>query len=116
MHFKREDRVHLESLTFDPMCEPSYEWIRACLIWPDERPTKISSDGYELLGDLWIVRGFIHKHVPRERWGLDPEYFQEVWENALVDVPNWPGFRRMQLSISDQAYMDVCAFEAHRGL
>lgn len=115
MHFTQDDRVRLEELVFDPTCEPSYELMKACLVWPDERPAMISKDGYEMLGDLWIVRGFIHRQVPCEQWGLDPNYFQEVWRNALSDVPNWPGFRRMHLSQLDQAYMEVCAHEATLG-
>src|SRR5688500_4753979 len=98
MRFSPSDRSALEELRADPAAVPSYELLKAGRVWPDERPPRISNAGYELLGDLWIVRGFIHRHLPRERWGLDPEHFAKVWENALRDVPGWPGFQRLELS------------------
>ena len=81
--------------------------MKTCLVWPDERPQRISKEGYELLGDLWSVRGFLHRQVPTEQWGLDPAYFQEVWSNALEDVPGWPGFKRLRLSQVERAYLDT---------
>jgi hypothetical protein len=105
MRFTPSDREIIERLTFDPTCEPSFELLRSCLIWPDERPTGISNAGYRLLGDLWIVRGFLHQNVPFEKWGIDPAHFQSVWQAAINDVPGWPGFRRMELSEADRAYL-----------
>ena len=107
MRFSQSDRERLERLTFDPTCEPSYELMKSCLVWPDERPAEITKEGYELLGDLWIVRGFMHREVPLEQWGLDPAYFQEVWRSALADVPRWPGFRRLELSDADRTYLST---------
>src|SRR5262245_35937210 len=105
MRFTQEDRESLERLAFDPRCEPSYELLKACLVWPDERPAQISKEGYELLCDLWIVRGFLHRGLPPEKWGLDPGYFQEGWRNGRADVPHWPGFRRLELKEADRAYL-----------
>ena len=112
MHFSPPDREALQRLVFDPTSEPSFELMKTCLVWPDERPERISNAGYELLGDLWIVRGFLHRQVPAEKWGLDPAYFQEVWSNALEDVPGWPGFRRLQLSEAERAYLHGSLKEA----
>ncbi len=111
MRFVPSDRESLERLVFDPSCEPSFELMKGCLVWADERPAKISKEGYELLGDLWLVRGYLHRNVPVEQWGLDPAYFQEVWKNALEDVPRWPGFRRLDLSHAERAYLDECLRE-----
>jgi hypothetical protein len=108
IHFAESDRAVLAELVFDPACEPSYELMKSCLVWPDERPLRISKEGYALLGDLWAVRGFLHRVVPLSQWGLDPTYFQTVWQNALVDVPEWPGFKRIDLSESDRAYLAAC--------
>jgi len=105
MRLTPTDRVALQELVFDPGSEPSFELMKACLVWPDERPARISKEGYELIGDLWIARGYLHRDVPPEQWGLDPAYFQAVWSYALLDVPGWPGFRRLELSEADRAYL-----------
>jgi hypothetical protein len=98
--------MSVNTLTFQGNSEPSFELLKSCLVWPDERPTKISNAGYELVCDLWIVRGLIHQGVPPDKWGLDPAYFPEVWKNALVDVPQWPGFRRLEISDADRRYLE----------
>jgi hypothetical protein len=96
------DRAAIEALTYDRLCRPSYDLIKACLLWPDERPQKISNAGYEVLCDLWIVRGFIHRGLPPEDWGLDPQYFQAVWAEALRSELRWPGLLRASLSEEDR--------------
>jgi hypothetical protein len=105
MRFNEFDKSVVNNLLYDPNCEPSFELIRSCLIWFDERTERISNEGYGLLGDLWSVRGYIHQNVSRENWGLDPKYFQTVWDNALNDVPNWPGFKRLELSSRERQYL-----------
>jgi Fe-S-cluster formation regulator IscX/YfhJ len=45
MRFTDADREIVNQLVFDPTCEPSYELLKACLVWSDERPTEISNDG-----------------------------------------------------------------------
>ena len=112
MRFAAADAEALQQLVFDPTCEPSYELLKACLVWPDERPARISKEGYRLLSDLWIVRGFLHRQLPPANWGLDPSYFQEFWRNALADVPEWPGFRRLELSGADREYLRESMNEA----
>jgi hypothetical protein len=110
--FTPQDREKLEQLVVDPECEPSYELLKSCLVWPDERAAGLTKEGYELLCDLWIVRGFIHNGVLPDKWGLDPAYFREVWQNALVDVPGWPGFKRLELSEHDREYLSKSVKEA----
>ncbi|HEY6725433.1 MAG TPA: hypothetical protein VI197_15465 [Polyangiaceae bacterium] len=105
MRFSEADRVKLLSLRFDPDAEPSYELLKSCLVWPDECPEGISREGYELLQDLWIVRGFLHKQVPRENWGFRTTRFEDVWAQALQDIAEWPGFKRLQLSKADAEYL-----------
>lgn len=105
MRFSEADRVKLLALRFDPNAEPSYELLKSCLVWPDECPQGLSREGYELLQDLWIVRGFLHKQKQREDWGVRTTRFEEVWARALKDVAEWPGFKRLQLSGADAAYL-----------
>jgi hypothetical protein len=110
MKLSDADRKKLEELRFDPKAEPSFNLMKSCLVWPDELAEGLSRDGYELLGDLWIVRGFFHRGVPREQWGLDPAYFEGVWaENETV---KWPGFLRLQLSDRDKKYLADSLAEA----
>jgi hypothetical protein len=114
--FESRDRDLLMRLQFDRDASPAFEELRCCLIWPDERAESLSSHGYELLGDLWIVRGFIHRHIPRQHWGLDPDYFQLVWTCALSDVSGWPGFRRLELTEQDRNYLQRCLQEPRSDL
>lgn len=101
----REDRVLLESLSYDPSAEPAFDPLRYCLVWADERPVGLTPSGYELLGDLWIVRGFIHRKLDEGRWGLDPAHFRSVWSYAQDTHLAWPGFRRIELSPEERAYL-----------
>lgn len=99
----------LRQLVFEPSAEPNFELLKYCLIWPDERPSEpLSNEGREFLSDLWIVRGFIHRSVPNEKWGLDPNYFKDVWNFGLANVAQWPGFKRLELSEADRAYLTSC--------
>src|SRR5512133_1049470 len=68
----------------------------------DFTPTN-SGEEPELVGDLWIYRGALHRGIPLQQWGVNPERFQSVWQTALEDIPNWPGFRRIELSTDEQA-------------
>jgi len=77
-------------------------------MWEDEIPKKISNEGREFLYDLLIVRGFIHMSIPNNKWGLDPEYFGNIWRYGLANIPQWPGFRRLTLSEVDKEYLERC--------
>ena len=109
MMIPERDLDLLRELAFDPNAEPAFELLKNCLIWTDETPAvHLSSEGREFLADLWIVRGFIHRSLPKEQWGLDPQYFNEVWEFGLVNVAQWPGFKRLVLSEAESAYLATC--------
>lgn len=113
----KSDIEVLSKLTFDPAAQPDFELLKYCLIWPDERPVELlSSAGQEFLSDLWIVRGFLHRSVPREKWGLDPAYFHETWNFGLAHVAGWPGFERLTLSDVDRAYLVCRMTEASKDL
>jgi len=94
----------LDTQPFDRLARPQFEEIKYCLVWPDERPEGLSSAGWELVGDLLVVRGYLHRAVPIEEWGMvgGQEYLR-TWNRALLDerVP-WNGFRRIALSDDDR--------------
>ncbi len=109
MAIPERDLELLKGLTFDANVEPMFDLLKYCFTWPDERPLDhLSSEGREFLSDLWIVRGFIHRSLPHEEWGLDPEYFKDTWEFALTKVAQWPGFKRLVLSETEKAYLAEC--------
>lgn len=105
-YFSHKDLKAIESLKYDPLLEPRFDSIKYCLIWEDEMPKKISTDGYEKLCDLWITRSLIfHRKLPKEEWGLDPDYFENVWKKAISANFKWPGFLRLNLSPEDRKYL-----------
>ena len=113
----KSDMEVLENLTLDPTAQPSFEVLKCCLIWPDERPfERLSHAGQEFLSDLWIVRGFIHRSVPRDEWGLDPDYFWETWNFGLSNVARWPGFQRLTISDADRACLEFGMTHSPRSL
>ena len=74
-------------------------------------PEQFTGDVREFLYDLLIVRGFIHKSIPKDKWGFDSAYLLSVWDEGLRLVPNWPGFRRLSLSSEEKSYLDQCLYE-----
>lgn len=105
--FSANDLEQIEQLVFEPNLKPNFDAIKFCLMWQDEKPARISIEGYEKLCDLWIARSFIyHRKLPRERWGLDPDYFWTVWQTALNENIKWPGFRRINLLREDENFLN----------
>jgi hypothetical protein len=100
------DRALIESLVFDPSLTPKYEMLKSCLVWADEMPVGISPDGYEYVSDLLAVRGFIHRGVPTENWGIGPAPYLRVWDDAVGSGLTWIGFRRLPLSTQDRRFLD----------
>jgi len=102
----------LNALHYDENTKPNFEFFKACLTWRDEgQDVPLSSEGREFLVDLWITRSCIHRQLPHEKWGLDPQswqYFTKIWEFGLKNVPNWPGFKRIELSEVDKKYLNEC--------
>jgi hypothetical protein len=99
----------LKNLSLDSQAKPTFDLLKYCLTWPDERPSEpLSAEGREFLSDLWTVRGFIHRSVPEAKWGLDPKYFREIWEFGVAHVETWPGFKRLTLSENDEHFLSGC--------
>lgn len=109
MEISNHDAELFRALTLDIDAEPTFDVLKYCLTWSDERPSgRLSSEGSEFLSDLWIVRGFIHRSLPKEQWGLDPQYFEEMWKFGVTNFGQWPGFKRLVLSEKDQTYLASC--------
>lgn len=107
MNIPERDLNVIRELSFAPNAEPMFEILKYCLIWTDEYPSDyLSAEGREFLADLWIVRGFIHRSLPRDQWGLDPKYFKDTWDFGLTNVPQWIGFERLVLLDSNKAVLN----------
>jgi len=103
-YFNGNDLELIEELEFNSELAPSYDVIKNCLVWDDERPDGLTPDGYEKLCDLWIARSFIHRDISFSTWDLDPEYFEQVWKEAKNAKFKWPGFNRLKLTERDRKY------------
>jgi len=103
-YFTGKDLELIEKLEFNSELVPSYDVIKNCLIWDDERPDGLTPDGYEKLCDLWIARSFIHREIPFSTWSLDPEYFDRIWKKAIASKFSWPGFERLKLTEKERKY------------
>lgn len=103
--FSERDRALVENLVYDPKAKPAFDILRDCLVWADERPTGVTSEGWERLQDLWVARAFLYHGRPDSDL-LDMGYFRQAWEEALADRFRWPGFRRLHLSDEDRAYFE----------
>jgi hypothetical protein len=107
-YFSERDLGLIEALQYDPDLAPSYESIKSCLVWDDERADNLTPDGYEKLCDLWIARSFVHQRRPFSSWWLAPDHFEKVWADANAANFNWPGFKRLVLREEDREYLNTC--------
>lgn len=98
----------INNLKFDKDLKPRFEEIKYCLIWADEVDESLSRMSRELVYDLLIYRGLLHRELPRDEWPVNLEYFDKVFKYANEKVPNWIGFKRMILSEEDKAYLLDC--------
>jgi hypothetical protein len=101
----------LNELVLDVSSKPLFDPMRDCLFWEDEGwNLQLVEPERDVLVDLWIVRGFIHRQVPIQKWGVGEgsyEYFKGVWDEAFLKAPNWPGFKRLVLSKLDNEYLNT---------
>jgi hypothetical protein len=104
--FKKEDLQLIKSLVYDAGAEPNYESFKGCLVWPDETPADLTMDGFEKLSSLWVARSLFHQGLTIADHPLDPEYCRNIWDRALLEIPAWPGFRRLTLNDKDKTYYE----------
>jgi hypothetical protein len=103
--FALRDLKVIEALVYNPSLEPGYELLKGCLIWRDEMPDNITPQGWDVLGTLWGARAQLHNiNAGAEPWL--PGYGRETWDQAMKEITNWPGFKRLTLSEKDWAYWE----------
>jgi len=121
-YFSKHDIEVIESLIYDPLLEPGFDFIKNCLAWNDERSDQISGEGHRVLCDLWIARFFIyHSELDEKDWWIpNKEYYKNIWRSISESGLKWPGFRneRLHLSKKDKEYLkkEVEAMESAESL
>ena len=59
---------------------------------------------------LLIILTSARKHLWRT--GQIPREYQELWDEAQNLMPNWPGFRRLTLTVEQLRDLDACEDES----
>ena len=111
--FAGNDLKLMKSMVYEPDLEPSYEFLKGCLIWNDERPDGLTPDGYDNLSSLWIARALLHNGLGLSDDPINPDFTRELWERAMNEVPEWPGFKRITLSYKDRQYLESMLESSH---
>jgi hypothetical protein len=104
--FSKVEVEAFEKLVFVATAEPIFDPMRDCLRWEDEVPEAVSSEIYKKFTDLLIARKYLHEGRPKDNWWSveSTSYFLDLWLQALKEIPNWPGFKRLELGESDLEY------------
>lgn len=89
MTLSPEDRAAIEAVPFDPDASINFHEILGCLVWADELPDDLTSDGLAYLRELLGIRGRIHR-------GRDADL--DAWNLARMTGLRWPGFQRLALT------------------
>ena len=113
-YLTRADQEMINALTFNSSLRPSFEVIKSCLIWDDERPRALSKEGRRFIDRLLVMRSFLHQGIPRDRWRVDPTPFESAWRAAEDAQLKWPGFSRLYLSEEDRLYFQRSLDEASK--
>jgi len=104
--FAGNDLRLMQSLIYDASLEPAYEYLKGCLVWRDERPDDLTPAAYENLSSLWIARSLLHRGLDFSDDPINPEFTREIWNRAIQQIPDWPGFKRISLSKKDAEYYE----------
>jgi len=102
--FSDTDKKQIESLVFDASLEPRFNALSACLTWEDELPSGITIEAYDVLSSLWFTRSLMHQGLSFADHPINPEYCEKVWQQAIKEIPAWPGFKRLALDEKAKAY------------
>ena len=98
-----KDRMLLESLVYDPGLEPRFNALRSYLTWEDELPSGITPDGLDTLANLWIARACLYHGFELPDL-FDSNYFSGIWNQAIAEKLDWPGFKRLTLSDENKEF------------
>ena len=93
MSLPPQDRSAIEALPFDPDATIAFHAILGCLVWSDELPDDLTSEGLAYLRELLGIRGAIHRGEPAD---LD------TWNLARMTGLRWTGFQRLVLTADQQ--------------
>ena len=96
MTLSPDDRAAIEAVPFDPDASVAFHAILGCLVWSDEMPDDLTSDGLAYVRELLGVRGAVHR---AEDVDLD------AWNIARMTGLRWNGFRRLVLTPDQQALL-----------
>lgn len=104
--FSENDRGLIEAAQFDSSLEPRFNALSATLVWEDEIPSNITPDAYDVLSSLWVARSLMHRGLTFADHPINPEASQRIWEQAVLEIPNWPGFKRLALSEKERVFYE----------
>ncbi|MES3021174.1 MAG: hypothetical protein V4857_06265 [Pseudomonadota bacterium] len=105
--FTDAEIASLDRLVHDAHSRPYFDALRWALRWHDETPQQARGDGYQRLLELVVARSFIHQGRAREHWFVlaPTSRYADIWDEARARAPNWPGFKRLELSNEERAYL-----------
>ncbi len=104
--FIEKDRALIEGLKYDPSLEPGFNALSGVLVWPDELPSNITPMGHDVLDTLWTGRSLLHRGLNLSDVPINPAFCINVWDRALIEIPNWPGFKGLALNETDKEFLN----------
>lgn len=104
--FVPQDLQRIEQLELDISLEPRFNALSGYLVWDDELPD-ITPDGLDVLQTLLTARSLLHRGLTVADHPINAEYSTRVWEKAMKEIPNWPGFKRLLLRQAEEAFFDL---------
>jgi hypothetical protein len=78
------------------------------LQWPDEHPEDLDRHHEECRAS---ILGLVGARTQLWRAGTIPEDLRELWAEARLAIPDWPGFKRLSLDENQLQSLDGCAEE-----
>ncbi|MBP7861878.1 hypothetical protein KA183_09370 [bacterium] len=112
--FSERDKRLIDALIYDPSLKPKFNDLADYFIWLDELPSNFSIEGEDKLESLWVGRSLLHKGLTFAHHPINPEYCATMWNRALEEIPNWPGFKRLKLNEKDNELFQKCLAKVNR--
>jgi hypothetical protein len=104
--FSQKDRDILQSQKYDASLRPGFNALTYCLVWDDEHPMGVSREGHDVLATLWLGRRLMHQGLTFADHPVNPDFCRNVWQQAIEEIPDWPGFKRLTLNEQDRTYFE----------
>ncbi|MCW5824007.1 MAG: hypothetical protein KIT34_14480 [Cyanobacteria bacterium TGS_CYA1] len=112
--FLDRDKRLIDALVFDQSLKPKFNDLADYFFWLDELPENFTPEGFDILASLWLGRSLLHQGKKLEDHPINPEHCIRVWNQALVEIPNWPGFKRLSLNEADNKLFQECLANENR--